>query len=62
MESSDGKMYAAMRPMATASQGHTMKYASSMIQPVAKLIGWGKTREVYATSPAASGMAITSLP
>src|SRR5213078_252082 len=33
-EFSDGKMYAASFPSATASHGQTMKYASSIIQPV----------------------------
>ncbi len=46
MESSDGNRYAATLPIATASNGHTMKYASSIIQPVAKLMGCGKTRAV----------------
>src|SRR5579871_1890157 len=50
-----------MRPIATASHGQTMKYASSIIQPVAKLTAGGNTRAVYATSPDASGITTTSL-
>ena len=43
IEFSDGNTYAANFPSATASHGHTMKYASSIIQPVKKLTIGGNT-------------------
>ncbi len=54
-----GNWRASRLPIATASHGQTMAYASTISQPQPKLTNLGKTASVYAISAPASGIART---